>query len=315
MPQLSALKWNQLAVVSPRNIPATFDFRLAFWALREMVTALLGPQRPWKQFASHLKPLSIINCLQLKARGYNTKIQDFIYQLFEDRYITANNKTALILDSLFGYLPVCTNPEVLFSGQPFWELILTWARVTSHLSLLNRLSGEYKTSRFGNCFYLGNMLPFTTSPLCQCQWIWASFWTLSLSGADTAGITVFWLQMFSYGASTQHPTRVHYFWIYKRYRATLQCSWAAGLSPFPTVFSCWLCSTVRLRPDSQADKSYNLWPAHVVSASLTINPATAQAGTGLCPTKTEWTKLHRAQLPCSKAQDNNLHLNTSTLTL
>lgn len=80
----------------------------------------------------------------------------------------------------------------------------------------------------------------------------------------------------------------------------------------PLYFPAGSDSTVRLRPDSRADKSYNLRPARVISASSTINPAAAWAGTTLRPTEAEQTKRLRAQLPCSRAQNNNLHLNTST---
>lgn len=98
----------------------------------------------------------------------------------------------------------------------------------------------------------------------------------SLSGADTAGLTSFWRQMFPHGASTRHPTRD--FWTHRRDRA------------FPAVFSCWPCSTVRLRPGSTEDKSYKPWPARVISASSTTNPATAPAGTGSCLTEAQQRK-------------------------
>lgn len=105
-----------------RRVPehtATLDCRLMLWALRDTVTAALGPPRSRKCLASHLKPLSGTNCLPLQASSYNTEIQNFIYQLFENRYVTTNNKTALIFIPFLGIFQYVPIPKSCFQGSRF----------------------------------------------------------------------------------------------------------------------------------------------------------------------------------------------------
>ena len=138
-----------------------------------------------------------------------------------------------------------------------------------------------------------NLSRFLDSFLKQCRHCW--YKDLLTANVFTRG-------------STQHPTRMHPFCPHRRHRATPQRSGAAGLTPFPARFSCWLQQHWEVK--TRFTSRQKLQPATSTCHLRTPNrePCCASGWAWLVPDQGRGNEVVlRAQLPCRQPAPEREH--------